>query len=58
MIGFSITDWYSAVGMFLREALSWVMVSTVLVRFAIYGDSSLVVSNRSRNAGGSFGTAS
>ena len=25
-----ITDWYSAVGMFLREASSWVRVSTVL----------------------------
>ena len=42
----------------LRDASSRVMVSTVLVRFATYGDSSLVVANRSRNAGGSFGTVS
>ena len=56
----AITAWYSAVGMFFRDA-SWCRrLSTVFVdfRFAIYTESSLVVLSRVRNSGSSLGIAS
>ena len=52
-MAFSITDWYSAVGMFLRDASSWVMVPTVLgdFLFAIYGWSLSVAGSELRIEG-------